>query len=55
LCSLFGENVVRRRVRELTGLGGSFPQEEDRDERTREALILAQRYASGWRPEQQRG
>jgi hypothetical protein len=53
LVSLFGEDIVRRRVRELFSLVESSPggtQEVDLDERTRDALRLAQRYASGWRP-----
>lgn len=52
LGSLFGEDVVLRRVRELSVRAGSLaPDEGGLDEKTRDALRLAERYASGWRPD----
>ena len=52
LSSLFGEDVVVRRVRELSARAGSAaPGEGGLDEKTQDALRLAERYASGWRPE----
>lgn len=52
LGSMFGEEVVVRRVRELSAPAAPLTQGEGGlDEKTRDALRLAERYASGWRPE----
>jgi predicted KAP-like P-loop ATPase len=49
LCKLFGEDVVKRRVKEL--VRGRDTGEISSDERADLALDMARQYAGGWRPD----